>query len=321
MPAHTTAQTTAQTTARTTAQTTSALERVAGGPRAAAPTPYDLVPQYRAEFALVLPQHVDPGAFVQMARSALKRDPKLADVANRNPASLIHALRDSARLGHLPGTENYYLTPRYGKDPGVLGIEGYRGVIERMYRAGAVESIRVELVCANDGFRFDPGADERPHHSVDWWSDRGDILGAYAYAVLRGGTTSKVVIVGPKEIERAKAASSTADKAFSPWQSDPGAMVLKTAAHRLEPWVPTSSEYLAETLRARAAAERIATETPPAAPAAAEEPAADPVTGEVLEPAVEPTPQPVVEDPPDGMAVGPLVDDDVAGGVAGGEAS
>jgi hypothetical protein len=34
-------------------------------------------------------------------------------------------------------------------------IEGYRGVVERMYRSGAVESIKVELVRQNDRFRFD----------------------------------------------------------------------------------------------------------------------------------------------------------------------
>jgi len=251
--------------------------------------PTVLVPTYQAEFATVLPRHVDPAAFVQMALSALRRDDKLADVANRNTASLIHALRDAARLGHMPGTENYYLTPRFGKDPGVVGIEGYRGVVERMYRSGAVESIKVELVRANDRFRFDPGADDRPHHEVDWFADRGPILGAYAYAVLRGGGISKVVVIGPEQIARAKASSATANSSHSPWTTDEPAMVMKTAAHRLEPWVPTSSEYLAETLRARAIAERIATEAPlPDAPEVSAEPiTADPTTGEV-DPAEDP---------------------------------
>ena len=225
--------------------------------------PAALVPQYRSEFALVLPAHVDPGAFVQMAISACRRDPDLEAAAVTSAGSFIHALRDAARLGHLPGTENYYLTvrKRQGK-PEVLGIEGYRGVVERMYRTGAVSSVKVECVYENDVFRFNPGADIRPHHEVDWWGDRGALKGSYAYAELVSGGTSKVVVCGPKEIERAKKASATANSSYSPWVSDTDAMYLKTAAHRLEPWVPTSSEYLSESLRARAAAERVAVENP-----------------------------------------------------------
>lgn len=211
--------------------------------------PDQMIERYTGEFAQVLPAHVKAETFARLAVGALRRDQVLMSAATKNPASLMHALLEAARLGLEPGTNEYYLTPRFGKDPGILGIVGYRGEIELIYRAGAVTSIKAELVYANDGFTYRPDM-ERPEHVVDWFGDRGEIRGAYAYAEMVGGGVSKVVVVGPKEIERSKAASATASKSHSPWTTDYGAMVLKTAVHQLAKWVPTSAEYRREQLRA-----------------------------------------------------------------------
>lgn len=202
-----------------------------------------------SDFAAVLPAHVSPEVFTRLAVGALRRDPKLYQAAAKNPSSLLYALLEAARLGLEPGTKEFYLTPRFGKDPGVLGITGYVGEIELIFRAGAVASVKAEVVYERDRFEFRPEM-ERPVHEVDWFADRGKVLGAYAYAEMVGGGVSKVVVIGPAEIERAKSASATADKAFSPWTTDYAAMVLKTAVHRLAKWVPTSAEYRREQLRA-----------------------------------------------------------------------
>lgn len=210
-----------------------------------------LVPSYRDEFELVLPSHINPDSFVQMAVAALRKSPDLKEAADTDPASLIYALRDAARLGLQPGTEQYWLTPRRVKgQPTVLGIVGYEGEVELMYRAGAVQAVIVEAVHDGDTFSYVPGRDDRPVHEIDWFGDRGKPKGAYAYAIMRGGAVSKVCVAGKARIDRAKAASPTADKSFSPWKSDEAAMMMKTAAHDLAKWVPTSAEYLREQLRA-----------------------------------------------------------------------
>jgi len=211
--------------------------------------PDRMIEQYVGEFAQVLPSHVKPETFARLSVGALRRNPDLMKVATQNPASLMHALMEAARLGLEPGTEEFYLTPRFGKDPAVLGITGYQGEIELIYRAGAVTSVKAEVVYANDTFRYSPDMD-RPEHEVDWFSDRGEVRGAYAYAEMVGGGVSKVVIVGPKEIERARSASPTAKSSRSPWSTDYAAMVLKTSIHQLQKWVPTSAEYRREQLRA-----------------------------------------------------------------------
>lgn len=211
--------------------------------------PIEMVQGYQSEFAQVLPTHVKPETFTRLAVGALRRDPNLLQAATANPSSLMHALLEAARLGLEPGTAEYYLTPRLGgKDPGVLGITGYQGEIELIYRAGAVVSVKAEVVCSGDTFRYDPN-EATPFHQVDWFGRRGDVLGAYAYAEMVGGGTSKVVIIGPEDIDRARDASASAKSAHSPWKTDFAAMVLKTAVHRLAKWVPTSAEYRREQLR------------------------------------------------------------------------
>lgn len=250
----------------------------------------DLVTAYRDDFATVLPSHIKPDTWVRLAVGALRRDPKLAEAARANPGSLMVSLLDAARKGLEPGTPEYYLTPRKKKtDNGwtqeVLGITGYQGEIEMIYRAGAVSSVVVEVVRQKDKFTYAPGRDDKPLHEIDWDADdRGDLRLVYAYAVMRDGAISKVVVLNKAHIELAKQSSQGADSSYSPWKKHEEAMWLKTAAHRLAKWVPTSAEYRREQLRA--AQEIAAAGFAPALPggAGSDAPAAvDEDTGEVVE--------------------------------------
>ena len=242
--------------------------------------PDKMVANYAGEFAQVLPSHVSPEVFTRVAVGALRRNPQLMQAATKDPGSLMTALMQAARLGLEPGTEEFYLTPRGNS---VLGIVGYQGEIELIYRAGAVTSVKAEVVREGDEFDYQPDM-ERPIHKVSWFKDRGEVLGAYAYAEMAGGGCSKVVVIGPEDIDRARAASGTAKSSHSPWQTDFGAMVLKTAIHRLSKWVPTSAEYRRELTRN--ALEVALETTAPAPPASVEGPAAtvvDTATGEVID--------------------------------------
>lgn len=248
--------------------------------------PGAMIQQYSGDFTTVLPSHMNGATWIRLAQGVLRRDKQLAQIAQRNPGSLMQALLECARLGHEPGTESFYLVPMGGE---IEGWEGYRGVIERMFRAGAVTAVKAEIVKANDHFHYQPRMD-RPEHEVDWFGDRGATLGAYAYAELRDGQTSKVVVVDQPYIDKVRAMSKGSDKPSSPWQKWYDAMVLKTCIHRLEPFVPTSSEYLREQMRAA----RDVADTQPAVPGPAtadvshlrEVPSAV-VDGELVDPADE----------------------------------
>ncbi len=239
-------------------------------------SPSGMVQQYRDDFAAVLPTHVRADVWVRLAVGALRRDRKLAEAATNDPAALMGALLEAARLGHEPATEAFYLVPR--KQKGVLkvqGIEGYQGIVERMYRAGAVSSVIVEVVRKHDRFRYIPGRDERPEHEIDWdLDDRGDLRLAYAYARMKGGAVSKVVVLNRKQIADLRAKSDGADSPYSPWNTNEESMWLKSAARQLRKWVPTSAEYMRE-------------QNPPVVPASTQAlsalPHVDLDTGEVLD--------------------------------------
>lgn len=194
------------------------------------------------DIAMAAATHIRPSAIIRVTQGALRRDEKLARAAVANPQSLLYALLECARLGHEPDTDDYYLVP-FGSE--VTGIEGYKGIIERMYRAQGVTSVVAQVVRQRDRYRS-RGENTPPDHEFDDFAspaDRGPMRGAYAYATLAGGRCSQVIRMGEAEINQHKAASRGADKPDSPWQRWPEAMWKKTVLRALEPYVPTSTEY------------------------------------------------------------------------------
>ncbi|MYS15062.1 recombinase RecT, partial [Streptomyces sp. SID4982] len=229
--------------------------------------PGAMVEQYREEYAALVPSHVNADQWVRLAVGAIRGNKDLEQAAKTDIGVFLRELKTAARLGLEPGTEQFYLTPRKSKahrgQKIIKGIVGYQGIIELIYRAGAVSSVVVETVRQRDTFRYVIGRDERPVHDVDWFGgDRGDLVGVYAYAVMKDGATSKVVILNRAQVMQAKAKSDGRNSEFSPWNTNEEAMWLKTAARRLAKWVPTSAEFMREQLRAQA---EVAAETQSAA--------------------------------------------------------
>ncbi|MGW4493836.1 recombinase RecT [Streptomyces sp. NPDC004376] len=219
--------------------------------------PGAMVEQYREEYAALVPSHVNADQWVRLAVGAIRGNKDLEQAAKTDIGVFLRELKTAARLGLEPGTEQFYLTPRKSKAHNgrkiIKGIVGYQGIIELIYRAGAVSSVVVETVRQRDTFRYVIGRDERPVHDVDWFGgDRGDLVGVYAYAVMKDGATSKVVILNQTQVMAAKAKSDGRNSEYSPWATNEEAMWLKTAARRLAKWVPTSAEFMREQLRAQA---------------------------------------------------------------------
>lgn len=229
--------------------------------------PAALVAQYRDDLAMVAPSHVNPDKLYRTMIGLLRGNESLAQAAAANPGSFIAAVFECAELGHRPG-DTYHFVPFGGK---VNGIEDYKGEIERMYRAGAVISVKAEIVYANDVYDFDETTMQVPQHKRDRFAAkaaRGEMVGVYAYAVMRGGALSRVVEMGRDEVMEHKAASHGSSKQDSPWVKWPRSMWLKTAVHELAKWVPTSNEYLTDQARAQGEMLRTASKPTSAPPAA-----------------------------------------------------
>lgn len=230
-------------------------------------TPVQLVRSYEPRFAMILPEHINTDTFMTLALGALRND-EIAKAARNNPLALMVALTNCARLGHQPNTEAFYLVPFKGV---ITGIEGYRGVVERMYRAGGVSSVHGRVVRANDYYEFEEGM-AHPVHKYKRFAteaERGPRIGAYAYARLRDGGYSQVVESSAEEIQKHRAMNSSSESKFSPWVNWPDPMWCKVPLRALEKLVPSSAEYRQQIALSSAAAVQVAEEM--GAPAAAAE--------------------------------------------------
>lgn len=225
--------------------------------------------KYATRIAGLVPSHVNGDMWVRMASGTL-RDPKLCEAAMANFDSFLQEIERAAVLGLRPGSEEFYLQPRKVKGKlQVQGIIGYQGLVDLMYRAGAVASVVVEVVREKDVFRYTPGRDEIPVHEIDWDSDdRGPLRLCYAYAKMTSGSYSKVVVINKAKMyseHRAKSEGyiitdwNTKEKKVnpnSPWVVFEESMWLKTGARQLSKWVPTSTEYISQRRRAEVTGSR-----------------------------------------------------------------
>lgn len=258
-------------------------------------SPGALITKYSSSFATVLPTHVKPETWVRLAQGALRKGKRfdnnpanpfeLEVAAANNPGAFLAALLDAARLGLEPGTEAYYLTPRKVKGKlEILGIVGYQGYIELMYRAGAVSSVLVDVVRANDEYRYERGVTRVPLHRFPPFSReaaRGELVGTYAYAEMATGSVSQVIQLDLDDITRIKAVNPFSDGANSPWTKWEKAMWMKSSVRQLRKFVPTSAEYRRELARAAGEARRVI--EAPGMPPGIETPQGDDAERDVLE--------------------------------------
>lgn len=238
-----------------------------------------LISSREADFRQILPRHVSVETFMGLAAAYVRRDDRLREAAAANPGSLMIALRECAALGHVPMKGTYSLVA-YGRE--ITGIEEVRGTIQRMYRAGGIQSIHVQIVHERDRFRWSP-AMELPDHQFDPLAptaDRGPMVGVYAWARFSTGGISQVVLLNRDQVMRYAAMAKTRKFWEGPWEPE---MWQKTALHRLEKFVPTSAEYLWNRAAAEAGSARSFPDLPDA-PAVDFGDATEVVQGEVVAP-------------------------------------
>jgi len=141
-----------------------------------------------------------------------------------------------------PSLAYAYLIPRKGKC--VLDIS-YRGLIQIAYNAGAIKNIRVELVRANDVFKYEAGSVNRIFHEPDVFSlDRGDIIGVYSIATYINNETSNCVMARDEvEFIKSKSQAVKAGK-DTIWRDWEGEMYKKTVLKRHFKMLPKSERLL-----------------------------------------------------------------------------
>lgn len=198
-----------------------------------------------AEFGKILPAHIGQERFTRWALTVL-RQPELARAfaAPAGQLSVMSALMDCASLGLEPGRE-YHLVPFGGREKDgtprpvtVTGIIDFKGEVRLITNAQRC-AVVAQLVRKADSFTL-LGANMPPaHDTADWFADRGEVTGGYAYVDFGNQLYSLVVKMSEAEFLTHRALSKKQDL----WDQWPEAYRLKTLVHQLRKWVSWSPEW------------------------------------------------------------------------------
>lgn len=218
----------------------------ARGQQAPAVSVENQIVQMRGEFARAIggatPQEQQKRAerFARVCVTAFRQNPKLQQCT---AGSILGAMMVCAQLDLEPNTPSglAYLIP-YGRE--CQFQVGYKGLLQLMYRSGAIASFNADVVYRGELerglFRYTSGIHPNIEHEIDLLDnsarsgDPKDIVAAYAAVTLKSGEPV-MRLVTKKEIDQARAQGGRNSPA---WRDHYAAMAIKTAIKRLAQWLP-----------------------------------------------------------------------------------
>ena len=226
-------------------------------PQAPAVSMENQIMKMKSEFARAIggstPQEQQRRAerFARVCVTAFRQNP---DLQKSSPASILGAMMTCAQLGLEPNTPSglAYLIPRWNSKMRSMECQfqvGYRGLLELMYRSGAIASINADVVYRQEIeaglFSYTSGIRPTIEHRIDLLDgsarsgNPADIVAAYACAVLKSGEPV-IRVVPRRDIDKAMAMSGGKAGPSQVWKTHYAEMAIKTAIHRLAKWLPTT---------------------------------------------------------------------------------
>lgn len=184
------------------------------------------------------------------AVQALENNDFLKKIAYANPQSLRNAVMNIATIGISlnPALRQAYLVPRDGKV--ILDIS-YMGFIHLACESGAIKWVQAQLVYQKDFYQFN-GVGQKPTHRFESFNDRGSVKGVYVVAKTEDGEflTEQMSLDEVYSIrDRTKSWKAFLEKKKStPWNSDEGEMIKKTAIKRAFKLWPKVDKRLSEAI-------------------------------------------------------------------------
>lgn len=187
-----------------------------------------------------LPKHLTAERVARVALNSIRKNPKLMQCA---PETLCMAIMETSSLGlEIDSRGQAYLVPFWSKKNQCYEMQlmiGYKGMLDLAWRSGKLMSIMAEVVGENDSFTFINGLDPKLEHTPNLTEGRGEIIAAYAVAIMKDGSRQFVVI--PRtDLDKIRDASKSKDD--GPWVTWYEEMAKKTALKRLCKLLPLSPE-------------------------------------------------------------------------------
>jgi len=189
------------------------------------------------QLAKVLPSHIDPKRLIQVALTAVNRNP---DLFRCTHLSVVEAVMQAGELGldFSPAMGQAYLVP-FG-DQCTL-IPGYRGLADLARRSHGIE-IEAECVFESDQFSWHRGTKPEIIHNPDMDHGREDphyITHAYAVATFPNGR-QKFDVMTRAQIEEIRKISKQPNGML--WKLRFHEAARKTVVRRLCKYLPMSPE-------------------------------------------------------------------------------
>ena len=189
---------------------------------------------------------VDNKIFLKEVSFAMQALGNNAYLASSDKNSILSAVYNLALTGLTlnPALAYAYLVPRKknksdAKPVCVLDIS-YRGLIKLAIDSGGIKSVHSSCVYDKDHFQAQEGTDPFIVHKPDYFSDRGNLTGAYVVATLPDGSKLQT-IMSKEEIEKIKAISQFKGEG-SIWDLHGPEMYKKTVIKRARKLWPHSDK-------------------------------------------------------------------------------
>ena len=215
----------------------------------------ELIEKSAKALGRALPAHMRPDRMVRIALTTLRLNPQLYKCDTQ---SFLAALFQCAQLGLEPNIEGQaYIIPYNTSIKTAQGWEkklvaqfqiGYKGFVELFWRHQSSVSLTMETIHKGDQFSCDLGANELSHKLPPFGEERGDVVGYYALAKLKGGGVSFKVMSKEEAVKFAKRftkcwdAQANAFMKNTPWAEHFDAMAMKTVLKQLMKVLPKSIE-------------------------------------------------------------------------------
>jgi len=210
-----------------------------------------LIQKSVVELGKALPSHMSAERLVRIALTTLRLTPKLYTCT---PESFLGALFQCAQTGLEPNIEGQaYIIPFNNRQKdGSFKMEaqfqiGYKGLAELFYRHEKSLALDMQVVKEKDEFDYALGTQSFIKHRPAN-GERGASIGYYAVATLQNGASLFKYMSKEDAMKHGQHYSKCYDRKtgnfynFTPWNTNPDAMCMKTVLIQLMKLLPKSIE-------------------------------------------------------------------------------
>lgn len=187
---------------------------------------------------------ISSGRFLATAKTAIQTHQQKDKLEKADRNSLYLAIKRAATDGLMPDGQEAALVLYYNKNLGKDEVQYQpmvKGIVKLMRNSGEIDDVDAFVVHKNDKFSFRAGKDKMPDHEADWFGERGEAIGAWAFVKLTNGEV-RVTMLTKERIMRIATRSKQAGNYSTSEGKDWEEFWKKAAIRNVSKLAPKSSQ-------------------------------------------------------------------------------